>query len=261
MENNRVEQREPYMIPAISQAMDLLFCLSEAESDRMSLAEICDRLGVHKSRAFSILQTLQRFDVIQTDGKRKGYGLGPGLIRLSRKFLDNLGTAKLAQPLLEDLVRKAKSTAAFGLIAGKHVYVVAKQEGDHPLSITMRVGHRFPATWGCHGKAIAAFLPEKELENLLQSKNLYFHGEPGRFDRLKLEQEVRECRERWFADDQGEMVPGHYAVAAPVLGPHGAPIGYIAVLGLFSTEATERCGLLAAEAGKALSRRLGTRVD
>jgi hypothetical protein len=50
-------------------------------------------------------------------------------------------------------------------------------------------------------------------------------------------------------------------VASPVLGPNDQPIGYIVALGLFSAEAARQCGPLAAEAGKALSRQLGAKVD
>lgn len=51
--------------------------------------------------------------------------------------------------------------------------------------VTMRVKYRFPITYGCHGKAIAAFLPEKELQGLLKDRKLYFQDDPGRFDREK----------------------------------------------------------------------------
>jgi DNA-binding IclR family transcriptional regulator len=125
----------------------------------------------------------------------------------------------------------------------------------------MRVGHRFPITYGCHGKAIAAFLPKKGLEDLLRDKKLYFHGDPSKFDRAKLYREIDRCRKEWFAEDLEEMVPGLNAVAAPVLGPNEQPIGYIVTLGLFSAEAAHQCGPLVAEAGKALSRLLGAKVD
>jgi DNA-binding IclR family transcriptional regulator len=259
--SSRQESGDRYQVPAVDQASRLLFYLAQADSSYVTLTEICAKVGIHKSKAFSILHTLQKFGLVQRGSNGTGYGLGPGLIGLSRRFLDNLSAPKLAEPILEDLAHKAGATAALGLIAEKNVFVAAKHEGARPMGITMRVGHRFPLTYGCHGKAIAAFLPRNELESLLRDKKLYFMGDPKRFDRNKVMKEVEQCRRDWFAEDTEESVPGLNAVAAPVLGPHGRPIGYIAVLGLPSAEATHQCGPLVAKAGKALSRQLGAKVE
>jgi DNA-binding IclR family transcriptional regulator len=253
--------KDGYTVPAVEQALRVLFQLADAESAHMNLTEICEKAGMHKSTAFYILRTLQKFGLVQTMGRGKGYTLGPGLIGLSRRFLDTLSAPKLAEPYLVELAKKAGATAALGLIADKNVFVAAKHEGERVFVITMRVGHRFPITYGCHGKAIAAFLPRKELESLLKDKKVYFHGDPSRFDRTRLQEEMERCRRNWYAEDLEEMIPGLNAVAAPLLGSNQRPIGYIAILGLLSADAAGQCGPLVSEAGKALSRQLGAKVE
>ncbi len=254
------KETDRYLVPAVDQASRLLFFLSEAESSYISLTEICARVSIHKSKAFSILHTLQKFGLVEKNGEGKGYGLGPGLIGLSRRFLDNLTAPRLAETILEDLARKVGTTAALGLIADRNVFVAAKHEGGRPIGITMRVGHRFPLTYGSHGKAIAAFLPEDDLKRLLQEEKLYFHGEPASFDRPAFDEEIARCRRQWYAEDLEQMVPGIISVAAPVLGPNERPVGYVVVLGLPSAEAAHHTGPLVAEAGKSLSKRLGARI-
>ena len=179
MTNEKKRSRERYVVPAVEQASRVLFGLAGARSPHMSLTEICDQVGIHKSKAFSILHTLQKFGLIQRNTNGKGYSLGPGLITLSRRVLDNLNAPRLAEPILEKLANKAGGTAILGLIADKDVFVVAKQEGNHDIGYTIRIGNRFPLTYGSHGKAIAAFLPATELGKLLQQKRLYFYGESG----------------------------------------------------------------------------------
>lgn len=250
-----------YVSPAVEQASHILFCLAEAKSTFMSLTEICARVGIHKSKAFTILETLQRSGLVRKNTDGKGYALGPGLIALSRRVLDDLNAPVLAEPILEGLAKKAGTTAALGLIVGPNVFVAAKRESGGPVVVTMRVGHRFPLTYGCHGKAIAAFLPEDELEALLKEKKLYFSGEPAKFNKKKVMADIERSRVDWFADDLEETAPGLNAVAAPVLGPNSRPIGYIVLLGLASAESARQNGPLVAEAGKALSRQLGAKVD
>lgn len=250
-----------YVSPAVEQASHILFCLAEAKSPYISLTEICAHVGIHKSKAFTILETLQRFGLVRKNTDGKGYALGHALIALSRKVLDDLNAPALAEPILDELAKKVGTTAALGLIAGRNVFVASKREGGGPVVVTMRVGHRFPITYGCHGKAIAAFLPEKELEDLMKEKKLYFYGDPAKFDKKKVMRDIERCRVDWFAEDLEETAPGLNAMAAPVLGPNNRPIGYIVLLGLASAEAARQYGPLVAEAGKALSRKLGASVD
>lgn len=250
-----------YTVPAVDRAARILFCLAETGTSRKSLTEICAQVGIHKSHAFSILHTLQGFNLVQKNGRKRGYSLGPGLITLSRRVIDNVNIAGLSSPILEELAKRVGGTAALGLIEGRDVYVVSKYEGERKIELTLRVGRRFPLTHGSHGKAIAAFMGGNELENLLREKDLYFHGEPEQFDRERLMKELEDCRRYGFALELGEITPGLHTVASPVLGPGGSPIGYIVIIGLFSSENTRRFGPWVAEAGRALSRKLGARIE
>lgn len=124
----------------------------------------------------------------------------------------------------------------------------------------MRIGHRLPLTYGAHGKAVVAFLPEEERSSLLKEKKLYFYGNPAKLDRKRLEEELARCRNEGFAEDLSEVNPGLNVVAAPVIGPSGTIIGFIEIFLLFSPETAHQFGPLVAEAGRKLSRELGAVV-
>jgi DNA-binding IclR family transcriptional regulator len=251
-----------YLVPAADLAARVLFCLSRSQSPRMSLIEICQQLEIHKSRAFSILHTLQKYGLIQRNVEQKGYSLGPGIVSLARRFLEDLRLPKLAEPILKKLAITSEGTAALGMIADGYAYVVARHEGERETGlVTIRVGHRLRLTTGSHGKAIAAFLDEDELESILAQKKLYFHGSPEKFDRKRLGEVLSDCRLDGFALELGEVTPGLNTVAAPVFGVHGRPIGYIVLLGLFSGETAYRLGPSVAKGGRDLSRLLGGKVD
>ena len=250
-----------YRVPAVEQASRVLFSLAATEASYLSLNEICARVGIHKSKAFAILETLQAFGLVQRNSEGKGYALGPGLISLSRKVLDDLSPSRMAEPILKKLARETGSTAVLGLIAGDNVFVAAKHEGEGGIGITMRIGHRLPLTYGAHGKAIVAFLPEEDRERVLAGPDLRFYGDPGRLERGRLMEELSRCRSDGFAEDFGQVNPGLNVVTAPVLGPRLTPIGYIEIFVLFSEDAAHKFGPLVAEAGRTLSRALGGGED
>ncbi len=245
------------LVPAVEQAARILLCLAGTRASPMTLTEISQNVGIHKSKAYSILNTLQNFNFVQRDPRSKSYSLGTGLLFLSNKVLSTLDLREAVHPQLESLARETESTAFFGLISHGNVFVVAKVEGGRDFGLTIRLGHRFPLPWGAHGKAIAAFLTDKERKDLLAQEKLYFHGRPSDFDRHRLKQELARCREIGFCTDWGEMQRGVHAVAAPVFGPRGGVIGSIVVVGTFRKRDAQRFGLAVATAAQRFSESIG----
>ncbi|MBN2041560.1 MAG: IclR family transcriptional regulator [Spirochaetes bacterium] len=252
MKEDKSETR--YLVPAVDQASQILFCLASHDSTHMSLNEICKKVGIHKSKAYSILCTFQKYGIVRRNEAGKGYALGLSLISLSRKVLDDFDILKYSGPLLEELSKNTGGTVTLGLIAENRVTVVAKYEFSAEIGITIRTGRSFPITYGSHGKAIAAFLPEDKLDNILKEEHLYFHGKCDEVDLKRLEKELAQCRIDGYALDLGEVTPGLNSIAAPVIGLNSYPIGYVALLGLFDAEKAKEYGPLVAEAGEKISR-------
>jgi hypothetical protein len=175
-----------------------------------------------------------------------------------RKMLDMLYGKVLRSPHAHAIIKKVDKSKALAL---KGVKAVITWEGERDIGYTIRVGNRFPFTYGSHGKAIAAFLPREELDQLLRGKHLYFHGKPDGFNRQRLMKELAQVRRDWFALDLGDMRPGLNSASSPVLGPGTTPIGYIIIIGLISEEAARQFGLMVAEAARMLSAQLGADVD
>ncbi len=245
------------LVPAVEQASRILLCLAQDPSVRLTLTDICKRVGIHKSKGYSILNTLLHFGFVQRDLQSKTYALGTGLLFLSSQVLKNLDLHRAAEPFLQTLSVRTKSTAFLAKMEGKYVYVIAKDEGNQDIGVFITMGHRFPVTWGAHGKAIAAFASDSEREAILGQEKLYFYGDPSVFDANRLEDELVMCRENGYAVDLGEMHTGIRAVAAPVFGPEARLIGSLVVMGTFPNELLATHGFLAAQTARDFSRSIG----
>jgi DNA-binding IclR family transcriptional regulator len=224
---------------------------------KMTLTDISKGVGIHKSKVYSILNTLKGFSLVERDEYTKTYSLGLGLLSLSRKVLDNMDLREIVAPALELLAEATGTTALFGLVRDDDVFVVAKNEGIRDIRVTIRLGHRFPLTAGAHGKAIVAFLPETRRRDILQRERLFFHGKAARLDRQRLHAELARCREVGFACDVGELNSGVNAVAAPVVAGPENVIGVVLVIGTFPEEQVEAYGRRVAERARELSDVLG----
>jgi len=158
------------LVPAVEQAAKILLLLGKSEKFKMTLTEICKEVGIHKSKGYSILHTLQIFGLVEKDDLTKTYCLGPSLIFLSRKILDQLSYPDVVAPFLEPLARETTGTALFAIISADNLYVVAKHEGNQNVGFSLRLGHRFHITLGAHGKAVVAFMSDKEQKRILSRK-------------------------------------------------------------------------------------------
>ena len=226
-----------YSPPAVEQASHILFALAGSPSPQLSLAEIASLVGIsgrHGLRHFD--RPGKNAGLIKRGKDGKGYSLGPGLVTLSRKVLDDLTPSQLAEPILKALTEESGSTSVFGLITNESVYVVAKRESGGDVRVVMRVGYMMPLTYGAHGKAIVAFLPEAEQDRILAREDLYFHGDPGRLDRSLLADELAQCRREGFACALAQAAHGITVVATPVFGSTGVPIGFVDICALLRKE-------------------------
>ena len=248
------------MVPAVDQASRILLCLAKGPSLKVNLTDICKSVGIHKSKGYTILNTLQKYGLVQKDSAGKTYSLGLGLISLSRRVLDNLNYNDVADPILEMLAGKTHSTALFGIINGGNVFVVAKQEADQHISVTIRLGYRFNITHGAHGKAIVAFLPKEERERILRQNKLFFHGDGSKLDRNRLKTELERCRETGFAVDMGQLHAGLNVIASPVFDSQERLIGSMFIMGTFPESRVQEYGSMVAERAREFSSVLGADV-
>lgn len=251
----------PYaeQVPAADQAVRLLFSLAGSPRGRRSLSDLCRETGIYKSKGYYLLNTLQRSGLVMRYQDTKAYALGPGVLALSRAFLDHTDPGEVAAPYLERLAETTRCTALMGLITADQVFVVAQREAPAGFGMSIRVGHRYPLTWGAHGKAVVAFLPPAERDAILAQGSPLFYGEAGGAarDSQAVRDELDEVARLGYATDEGAMQQGINAVSAPVLDDQGRPGGCLLVVGAFALSSAALFGEQVAAAARGLSIEVG----
>ena len=260
MKSSEPKSRGSYsqLVPAVEQATKILRYLSTSPGFKSNLKNICDKVGIHNSKGYAILNTLQKAGYVNRDENAKLYSLGFSLISLGQKTLDGVHFKEIVKPFLEDLTRVTHCTALFGVIAADQVVIVGREDSDHDVGVTLRLGDTNPLTYSAAGKAIAAFMPEKAREELLAQDDLFFHGEAANLDRERLARELDECRYRGFAEAPGKRSPLVRILASPVLGPKAHPLGALLIIGILPKTAVALYGEKLSEAARQLSVKLGS---
>ena len=228
------------IVPAVEEASRILITLARNNSGKMTLTQIRKEVGIHNSKAFSILNTLQKFGFVQKDPVSKTYSLGMGLIYLSQKVLDSLDLRDAASPFLSRLSSGTNSTAFLGLIAGNYVYVAAKDEGSQAVAVTFRIGQRFPLFLGHPRQSHTGVSVRRRAERNPGGRQ---PGLPWSRIHIRLTASWRKnlllCRKFGYAVDLDETKVGIRSVAAPVFGPTAKLIGAFVVIGTFPEDVAD----------------------
>ncbi len=257
-----LEEKKAYSptAPAVEQAAQLLLCLGRNKGNDMGLTAICKEIGIHKSKGYSILNALGKYDLITKDIRTKTYSLGPALMPLAQKAREKLDITAIANDHLQKLANESKASVLLGIICSDQFYISGKYDGNEKLSVTVRQYQSLHITHGSHGKAIFGFLDPEEQQKIMETGQLFFHGEIDDFDSRRLEKELAFCRENGYAVDNAEITPGITAVAAPIFDHNNEVIAGIVLVGTFTEDKFETFGKMIAQTARIISRRAGARL-
>jgi DNA-binding IclR family transcriptional regulator len=172
-------------------ARGLRVMLAIADSRQgLTVQQVAELLGVHRSIAYRLLQTLADFG-LAARGSDGAYIPGARLATLAEAYLPTLRDA--ADQEMRSLADQLQSTIAlFVEEGGAAVAISMVYPTTVPHHLAFRPGMRTPLTLGAAGYAILASGPP-------------LPGEP---------EEVTITRERGYARSHAEIEEGQYAVAA-----------------------------------------------
>jgi DNA-binding IclR family transcriptional regulator len=176
------------------------------------VTQIGRALGMPKSSAHRLLTALGRRDLVERD-ERGRYRPGIGLVALGLGALEREPVVVAARPVLEAEAEALGET--FFLVAARagRLVVLDKAEGTGFLRAAPRVGQGVPLHATAVGKLFLALAPERVAAPEPPFERFTQHTvvDPG-----ALEREVMLARERGFAENREEWIPGLAVVAAPI---------------------------------------------
>lgn len=124
-----------------------------------SLEQVATLLGVHKSTALRLLQTLEQEGFARHDENHR-YRLGPQLFTLANRALDDLDVRRLAAPYLSRLNEAHGHTVHLAAYLDGDVVYIDKYDSKHPVRMNSHIGAIAPAHCTGVGKVLLAGLPE-----------------------------------------------------------------------------------------------------
>lgn len=196
-----------------------------------TLSEIARKTGLPRSTTHHLLRALVDFGYLVQDGETRPYTLAPKLFRLTGCTWTNEQLAEISMPFLDELSRRTGEGTSLAILRDGVVTVVAKRESEGPVRVVQEVGARRPIYCTAVGKALAAWLPERELDGMIartvfEPKTARTIRTPAAFRR-----DLARIRATGFAIDNQEHIQGIRCIATPVRDHSGEVRASLCVLG------------------------------
>jgi IclR family KDG regulon transcriptional repressor len=249
------------LVSSVARTMTLLEVLGR--SDLLSLTEIAEACGLHKSTTFRFLQTLLRLGYVFRDEPSDCYGLSLKLNALVGMRSGSQDILRYAASSLEFLSRETGETIHLAVLEDGALVYLRKIESKRTLRVVTMVssvGGGAPMYCTGLGKAVLAFFPLADQERYIAHQVFTPYTAATITTGPALLAELAQIREQGYAYDRQEHEEGIVCVGVPIFTSAQVPIGAISVAGpsiRMGEDELARYTVLILEAAREISARLG----
>ncbi|MCL2391895.1 MAG: IclR family transcriptional regulator [Oscillospiraceae bacterium] len=214
-------------IQSVVRAISILRCF---EGDaHLSLAEISCMVGLHKSTAAGIINTLKAEGFLEQDPVTSKLRLGLELFSLAVQA--RRGIVDICDPFLNELLSLTNETVNLAVLDKNEIVYIAKKESTHSIRISTNVGKHLPLHCTAIGKSILACMHRPSAEAIIDNLEFRPYTEHTITDKTRLINEIDRVMLEGVAYDHQEFQIGVSCVAAPLYYQKFNPIAAISVSG------------------------------
>ena len=206
----------------------------------LQLREIALQTGINKSTAYRFLAHLEKEDYLFRDNGG-AYIVAPKLARLGSGISYHATLRKVSNPVLTSIAQSTTETVNLGVLDGNEILYLDVMESTHSFRMVSKPGMRRPLSCTALGKAILAFLPADQQEEILPTLTFERFTQYTISNLPRLRRELGRIAQQGYALDNQETNLGAVCVAAPILDESGKVAAAISVSGPVTRIGRERC--------------------
>jgi DNA-binding IclR family transcriptional regulator len=228
--------------------------------DGVGVSEVARKVGLPVSTVHRLLATLVDRGFVTFDPVRRQYFLGLKVFELSTRVTLAKGLSEVALPAMRRLAHTIGEAVSLAVREGTELVYIEMVQGERSrIQISGSIGARGPLYATSQGKAILAFLPNEEREEIINKISLEPRAPNTITDPAKLRKELEGTQKRGWAVADEENEEGIRAVGVPLMSARGYPIAAMSVatpVFRVSQEDLERFAPLLQDAAREIELRL-----
>lgn len=200
-----------------------------AETGGVTVSEFSEQIEMPVSTTHDYLQSLTKLGFVVQD--ENTYQLSTKFLEIGYKQLHRSEIYTAAEPELTKLANETGEHISLMIEENGEGVLIDIQEGDKAVDFLSYPGSRMPLHASAPGKAILAYMPSDEIEEILNLQDLPALTKNTVTDPAVLREQLTDIREQGYAVDVGERMSGMVLVAAPILDREEQPRASICIAG------------------------------
>jgi DNA-binding IclR family transcriptional regulator len=223
-------RKSRYQVPNLERAIKILELLSQ-NPPGLSSTQIAQKLNFSRNSIFRITTTLIDTGYLNKNEESKLFQLSQKLLSLGYAAIGEQTLIEKALPQMRALRDKYGETVPLGILHSTYGLVVESIPGTFSFRYVLEPGKRFSLHTSASGKAIIAFLPDDEREELIQKLEYTTYNERTINSRENFRKYLEEVKMKGFALDIAEEIAGMHCIGSPIFNRLGYPIAAIWITG------------------------------
>jgi IclR family pca regulon transcriptional regulator len=220
--------------PGFSQSLErglLILSAFTPDCPALGISELARRLSLTRSTTHRYVATLATLGYLQQDEVTRKYRLGSRVLDLGFSVLGSLDMREIAAPYLRRLTDATGHTSNLAIRDDTDVILIDRVRGRpgryHHLEFTLHAGSRLPSYCSATGKALLAWLPRRDLVEMLDRMELIQRGPRTVTDKAALIAELdKVCRTGVAVNDE-ELESALRSIAAPIRSRSGEVVAAV----------------------------------
>lgn len=185
------------------------------ESEGSGVSEIASSLDLPRSTVHNYLGTLHQQGYLVKDEKQ--YCIALPFLTLGGHAASNHPGYQLLRTKVNQLAEETGERAQCIVEQNGIGFYIYDMSSGNAVQTDVRVGKQVPLHTTSAGKAILAYLPDEDRDQIIEHWGLPKHTKHTITEKDDLLEELRQIREREFAFNDEERIIGQRAVGVPIL--------------------------------------------
>lgn len=216
-------------VQSIDRALDIIEVLAVEESG-LGVTEIAIRVGLHKSTAYRIIETLYNRGYLNKT-QDNNYKIGLKLIEAVSCYINSLELETQARLYVAQMTAELGLTSHLGVLEGDKVVYIEKMDVFSSVRMYSQIGLRMHAYCSSLGKCMLSGYSGKELSEVMKDCS-FIKFTPNTISNIEeLHKELLKVRKQGWAMDDEEYEIGHRCIGAPIYDYRGEIIAAVSASG------------------------------
>lgn len=216
-------------VKTIDRLVEILNCFT-ADKTTWSLSDLSLRLGLPKSTLHRFLVGLEGHGIVRR-GENGKWRLGHQLFIWGSLAIESTGLRQVAAPIMRELAEGTGETVLLTQYHRGQIICIDKVETGHSVRLALDVGAIRAPHAGASSKVLMAYLPPAEVDAIIRERGLPRLCANTITDTDALQAELRQIRERGYADSYEETDPGAWGIATPIRNWQGEVVAGLGIAG------------------------------